>query len=199
MPDENAIETLLTGGDPRSLRNADIVVGAASRQPERLEELVRCVFSADEVVRMRASDALEKVCRSDPHLVQRFVPLLLDDMSHIEQASVQWHLAQMLAEVSLDRAQQARAVAILEHNLDTSGDWIVVNLTLQALGVFARQDLAVRANLVKRLDSYQHSRYKTVASRARKMLAQFNSRPPAPSPVCSCCRRGAPGRQRRSP
>jgi hypothetical protein len=36
------------------------VIDAASRRPERLEELVQCVFSADEIVRMRASDALEK-------------------------------------------------------------------------------------------------------------------------------------------
>jgi hypothetical protein len=54
------IEALLTGGGPRSLRNAGIVIDAASRQPERLEELVQCVFSADEIVRMRASDALER-------------------------------------------------------------------------------------------------------------------------------------------
>jgi hypothetical protein len=59
-----AVEALLTGGDPRSLRNAGIVIDLASCQPERLEELVQCVFSADEVVRMRASDALEKVCPS---------------------------------------------------------------------------------------------------------------------------------------
>ena len=41
-----AFEALLTGGDPRSLRNADIVIDAASRQPRRLEELVQCCFSA---------------------------------------------------------------------------------------------------------------------------------------------------------
>jgi AAA+ superfamily predicted ATPase len=54
------VEALLTGGDPRSLRNAGIVIDAASRQPERLAELVQCVFSDDQIVRMRASDALER-------------------------------------------------------------------------------------------------------------------------------------------
>ena len=106
--DPGAVEALLTGGDPRSLRNADIVVDAASRQPERLEELVQCVFSAGEIVRMRASDALEKVCRAHPRLLQRFVPRLLGEMSRIEQASVQWHLAQILAEVPLDEGNRPR-------------------------------------------------------------------------------------------
>ena len=63
---------------------------------------MQCVFSADEIVRMRASDALEKVCRSRPALLQPFVPRLLGEMSRIEQASVQWHLAQILTEVRLD-------------------------------------------------------------------------------------------------
>lgn len=177
-----AVEALLTGGDPRSLRNAGIVIDAASCRPERLEELVQCVFSADEIVRMRASDALEKVCRSHPRLVQRFVPRLLGEMSRIEQASVQWHLAQILAEVPLDEEQQAQAITILEHNLDTPGDWIVTNCTLQALGVFARTSPAVRARLAERLHHYQHSRYKSVAARARKLLAEFDSTPPPARP-----------------
>ena len=167
------IEALLTGGNPRSLRNADIVIDAASRQPERLEELVQCVFSADEIIRMRASDALEKVCRAHPGLLQRFVPRLLGEMSRIEQPSVQWHLAQILTEVRLDEREQAEAIAILEHNLDTSGDWIVTNLTLQALAVFARTNPAVRTRLIERLHHYQDSPHKSVASRARKLLAEF--------------------------
>ncbi len=177
-----AIEVLLTGGDPRGLRNAGIVVDAASRRPERLEELVECVFSADEIVRMRASDALEKVCRAHPGLLRPFVPRLLGQMSRIEQASVQWHLAQILTEVELDEAERAAAITILEHNLDTSGDWIVTNLTLQALATFARTSPAVRTTLIERLHHYQDSPYKSVASRARKLLAEFGNQPPASPP-----------------
>lgn len=108
-----AVHALLTGGDPRSLRNATAVVEAASRNPARLAELVQCVFSTDEIIRMRASDALEKVCRYDPGLVQPFVPRLLGEMSRIEQPSVQWHLAQILTEVRLEEAEQAQAITIL--------------------------------------------------------------------------------------
>jgi hypothetical protein len=177
--EKSTIAALLTGGNPRGLRNAGIVIDAASRRPERLEELVQCVFSADEIVRMRASDALEKVCRSRPALLQPFVPRLLGEMSRIEQASVQWHLAQILTEVRLDDREQAAAIAILEHNLDTSGDWIVINLTLQALAMFARTSPAVRTRLTRRLHHYQDSPYKSVASRARKLLAELGSEPPA--------------------
>jgi hypothetical protein len=177
-----AVEALLTGGDPRSLRNAAIVIDAASRQPGRLAELVQCVFSPDEIIRMRASDALEKVCRAHPGLLRPFVPRLVGEMSRIEQASVQWHLAQILTEVELDEAQQAAVITILEHNLDTSGDWIVTNLTLQALATFAQTSPGVRARLIKRLPHYQDSPHKSVASRARKLLAEFGNQPPPASP-----------------
>ncbi len=65
------VETLLTGGDPRGLRNAAIVVDAASRQPERLEELVQCVFSADEIVRMRVIERTTKPLRDDAGKIRR--------------------------------------------------------------------------------------------------------------------------------
>lgn len=174
---QGTVGALLTGGDPGSLRNVDLVVGAASGQPERLAELVECVFSEDVIVRMRASDALEKVCRARPGLVQPFVPRLLTEMSRIDQASVQWHLAQILTEVQLDERQRAEAIAILERNLDTSGDWIVTNLSLQALATFARTSPEVRARLTGRLHRYERSRYKSVASRARKLLAEFGAGP----------------------
>jgi hypothetical protein len=180
--DPGKVEALLTGGDPRSLRNATIVIDAASRQPGRLAELVQCVFSPDAVVRMRASDAVEKVCRAHPGLLRPFVPRLLGQMSRIEQASVQWHLAQILTEVELDEAERAGAISILEHNLGTSGDWIVTNLTLQALATFARTSPAVRTRLIERLHHYQDSPYKSVASRARKLLAEFGNQPPPASP-----------------
>jgi hypothetical protein len=61
------------------------------------------------------------------------------------------------------------------NNLDTSGDWIVTNLTLQALAVFARISPAVRTRLIERLHHYQESPRKSVASRARKLLAEFRS------------------------
>jgi hypothetical protein len=146
---------------------------------------VQCVFSADEIVRMGASDALEKVCRSQPRLLQRFVPRLLAEMSRIEQASVQWHLAQILSEVPLDDQQQAQAIAVLEHNLDTCGDWIVTNCTLEALGMFAWTNPAARARLAERLHRYQRSRYKSVVSRARKLLDEFD-KPPGALPPEKC-------------
>jgi hypothetical protein len=59
-----ALQHRLSGGDPRTLGNVAEVVGNVLTEPRRLDDLIGCVLNSDdEIVRMRAGDALEKVCR----------------------------------------------------------------------------------------------------------------------------------------
>jgi len=170
---ERSIEELLTGGDPRKLQNVDEVTELALGDPHRLEELYRAVFSDDEIVRMRASDCLEKVCARQPELLEPYVERLLTEMAAVDQPSVQWHLAQVLGRVTLTDEERLGAVAILVRNLDTYDDWIVTNLTLQALADLTRADEGLRPTLLEQLHRYQDSGYKSVASRVRKLSAEF--------------------------
>jgi hypothetical protein len=57
-------EEVLAEGNRRSLGRATENVGIGLGHPERFDELFGCVFSQDEVVRMRAGDALEKSAAS---------------------------------------------------------------------------------------------------------------------------------------
>jgi hypothetical protein len=174
QPGDFEIERALTGGDPRRLQNAEIVVETVLRSPGRVEELLDCVFSRDEIVRMRASDALEKVCRQRPELLQPHVERVLGEMSEVDQPSVQWHLAQIVGEVELNQEQRGRAIVILERNLTEIDDWIVVNLSLEALARFARDDPRVVPGLVGLLRHHENSSYKSVRSRVRKLLGEFD-------------------------
>jgi hypothetical protein len=133
------------------------------------------MFHDDEIVRMRASDALEKVSRERPDLLDRFAKRLLTDVPKVDQPSVQWHLAQMLPRLRLSPIDRRRAVAVLKRNLDHHDDWIVVNLTLEALADFARQNPRLRTELLELLDVYEDDQHKSVASRAKKLIAEFRS------------------------
>lgn len=167
------ISEMLTGGEPRSLGKTDQVVQLVLSHPERLEELFECVFHPDEVVRMRAGDALEKVCYQEPEWFEPFKERLLNEVSGINQASVKWHLAQMFGEITMSQAEKERAVNIMLHNLETSGDWIVINLTLESLAKFAREHVLNHDTFVSFLQKHQQSPYKSVASRANKLLRKF--------------------------
>jgi len=179
--DPSPIHDRLSGGNPRTLHNVDPVVKTVVAEPERLDELIVCVLdSEDEIVRMRAGDALEKVCRAQPVLLQPHVSLLLGDMAQIHQPSVQWHVAQMLGHVRLTPTQRHRAARLMNANLDESADWIVLNCSLDTLAVLARQDPAVVDDLRRQLRRHEQSGYKSLANRARKLRIEFAPYPTAP-------------------
>jgi hypothetical protein len=169
------ILTMLTGGDSRSLGMTEEVVLKVLKKQSTLEELFSCLKSEDEIVRMRASDALEKVCSQQPEWFIPYIKFLLNEMSKIDQASVQWHLAQMLCEVRLTKAQAGKAIIILLNNLDKSTDWIVENLTLDALAVFVRKGLFEKAQFLKILDKHKASKHRYVVSRVTKLQKEFKN------------------------
>ena len=170
---DSDLERLLSGGDPRSLEGVEQAIASVWSDRATLGVLFECLFSADEVVRMRASDALEKVARSRSELFADFKQRLLGEVARIEQPSVQWHLAQILAEIDLTVDERERAVAILKQNLERYDDWIVLNLTLQALAQFAQHDPRLRDELIPILHHHQKSSRKSIAKRATRLLDEL--------------------------
>lgn len=167
------IAKTLSGGDPRSLGRAEKVVELVLESPGRLAELFECLWSEDETLRMRASDALEKVCRRRPELLVPFTRRLLPEVPKIPQPSVQWHLAQILAGLPLHGDDRRRAIAVLRRDLARYDDWIVTNLTLEALASFARPSPRMHKSFARLLMDYVNSPYKSVAKRAGRILAEF--------------------------
>lgn len=168
-----SIQEMLTGGDPRSLGRTKEVVELVETHQERLSELFECLFVSDEIVRMRAGDALEKICRVHAEWFDAYKERLFTDMHWARQPSLQWHLAQMLDEMRLSPAEQQRAVKILRHNLETLDEWVVTNLTLEALASFTRKGAFSPHDFVPLLHRYAGNRHKSVANRARKLLNEF--------------------------
>ncbi len=163
------VRRTLTGGDPRSLGQADDVVRAVLGDRLLLGSLIECVFDDDPMVRMRASDALEKICRREPSWLVPHSECLLTEMAAIDQPSVRWHVAQMLARIPLTPRQRASAVAILEGNLTTSSDWLVLNHSLEAMAEFVREDPTLAGMFDSHLARLERCRLHSVARRAARL------------------------------
>lgn len=170
------IAGILSEGDPRSLGRNNEVVAHVLAQPRQIGALFDCVFHDDETIRMRASDALEKVSRDRPDLLQRYSRRLLTSMPKIDQPSVQWHLAQILPRLRLSPIERRRATAVLKRNLDHYDDWIVVTSTLEALAEFARRSRRTPSGLLNLLEIYAEDHRKSVAHRAGKLVAEFSGK-----------------------
>lgn len=164
---------MLTGGHPNSLGRAEEVVGLVLADQSQLAELFKCLDSSDEVVRLRAGDALEKVCRRNPEWFQPYVYHLLNVVGAINQPSVQWHVAQMLVKIKLTADEQQRSVSWLWRTFNRTTDWIVISETLTALSHFAKTNPAMRNRLITALKKTQQDPRQAVAKRATKLLSEL--------------------------
>ncbi|MGD1891785.1 MAG: hypothetical protein ACFB15_14490 [Cyclobacteriaceae bacterium] len=174
---ENSLEKRLSGGHPNSLGNTVEVVDEVLTKPERLEELYQCYFSDDEVVRLRTSNAMKRICQQYPNWLVPYIDRLLTEVASIEQASAQWTLAQLMQQLHsyLTPEQQRKATDVLQYNLTHYDDWIVLNHTMQSLANWAKENIALREWLIPQLARLMDDDRKSVANRASKLYSFFST------------------------
>jgi len=171
---ENFIDMLSVGGKSNSLGRAAEVIELVLRDTSRLDELYNCLFSDDAWVRMRAADALEKICRQHPDWLQPYIDKFPDELATSPRASIQWHLAQIYSQVELTDSQRDFAVRWLEHLLATKDvDWIVAANAMDALAKFTKERHFPKAKMITLLKVQQEHKSNAVIKRATKLLAEL--------------------------
>ncbi len=166
---------MLRGGHPNSLGETEQVVAIVLADHGRLAELFAAITDSDEVVRMRVGDALEKVCREQPDWFVPHIDAILNDLGSVDQPSVQWHVAQLLQHLRADLSveQKQRATRLLQRNLTTSTDWIVLNVTMDVLTEWATDAPALAGWLRPELERLLQDQRRSVAKRASVRLAKL--------------------------
>jgi hypothetical protein len=169
----NIFEEMLTGGHPNSLGNTVEVVDIILADKSKFDDLYQCYFSKDEVVRLRVSNAMKRICKEHPDWLVPYLDKFLNDIAKINQASTQWTLAQLFLWLEKDMTpnQLAKAKVILKNNLENNNDWIVQNTTIETLSMWAKKDDELREWLIPKLEDFTKMGRKSVAGRAQKMLA----------------------------
>ena len=176
--DERFVEVLAVGGRSNSLGRVEEVIAAVLDDRDRLEELIDCLSADDAWTRMRAADALEKVCRERPDWMAAHVDRLQRDLSDSTQPSIQWHLAQIYRQVDLTDAQRRRAVRWLTELLATTDvDWIAAANAMQTLVAFAEEGHVDPALCTPLLRIQLGHRSASVVKRATKLLAGLADTP----------------------
>ncbi len=141
------LEALLEGGDPRHLKGVTRAIGEVQRDPSLLDELVALLEHADTIVRMRAADALEKLSRTDPACLDRHSAVLRRLATTTDQASLRWHLAQMIPRLPLPTRERRTMVRVFKRYLDDKSA-VVKASAMQAMTDFALADPALRRTVI---------------------------------------------------
>lgn len=143
---------------------------AVLSSPEQVVELFDCYESADEVVRLRVSNALRRVQAERPDLVVPLVERLLAEILELDQPSAQWTLPKLFAgaEADMNSRQQAEAIKSVKRNLAQHSEWIVRNNSITYLSRLALSDKVLRSCLLPHVNRHSKDTRNSVAKRARK-------------------------------
>ena len=169
-------EKRLTGGHPNSLGNTIEVVDEVLANENYFEELFNCYFSEDEIVRLRVSNAMKRICKEQPAFLAPYLDRFISEISLIDQPSTKWTISQLfeLLETNLTKEQLAQAKSIIKHNLETESDWIVLNNSMETLANWAKSDSDLKKWLVPNLERLAKDERKSVSKRATKLLTKIS-------------------------
>lgn len=173
-----SVEQRLTGGHQNSLGNTEEVVEDILSGVVPLEELYQCYFSQDEVVRLRVSSAIKRICKARKEWVVPYIDRLLTEIARINQASTQWTLAQLflLLENDMTAAQLVAAKKHLKDILQHHNDWIVLNTTMETLLHWSMNDAELKQWLRPELQRLKDDPRKSVSKRATKYLSALDKK-----------------------
>lgn len=168
-------EERLKGGHPNSLGNTIEVVNEVLAENDLFNELFNCYFSNDEVVRLRTSNAMKRICKAKKSILIPYIDRFLTDIAQIDQASTQWTLSQLFGMLDKDmtKNQIEQAKEIMKNNLLNHNDWIVLNQTMDTLTKWAKNDVDLKDWIKPHLERLTADERKSVSGRAKKMIEKL--------------------------
>ncbi|OQW32641.1 MAG: hypothetical protein A4E19_04560 [Nitrospira sp. SG-bin1] len=173
---------LLKGGDRRSIGRSNHVVALVRRQPALFPVLIGGMHHADELVRMRAADAVEKLTEMNPEWLRPFKARLITLAGRATQQELRWHLAQMLPRLTLSKRDRVIVLALLRRYVKDESR-IVKTFAMQGLTDLAKQDPRLAKSIRPLLLSLTRTGSPAMKSRGRKLLLQLNALTlPRPAP-----------------
>lgn len=169
----NDFEKRLTGGHPNSLGNTIEVVDEVLEKAELFDELFNCYFSSDEIVRLRVSNAMKRICKVKPNYLVPYIDRFISEIAKIDQPSTKWTIAQLfeMLDSELSQKQLEQAKRIVKENLVSESDWIVLNNSMETLGRWSKSDAELAKWLTPQLERLAKDERKSVSKRASKLLA----------------------------
>lgn len=166
---------MLAGGDRRSIGRSNEAVALILENPELFDALFSGLLSDDPVIRMRSADAVEKVTAIHPEYLVSHKQTLLNTLARVEQPEVRWHVAPMLARLSLSETEQKMVVdLLLSYTRDRSS--IVKTMAMQALYDLSERYEMLQPAVRTHLEELVAIGTPAMKARGKKLLARLHRR-----------------------
>lgn len=177
----NQIIEWLSGGDRRSDGDSDEVVSLVLERPEIFDDLYDALFNSDNVVRGRASDALEKVGRTKPGLFIEHVSEIIKVAKEDGNFEVRFHLAMLLGHMAMYEENIEEITSALRELLNDRTAF-VKSWTIASLCIIARLYPSKKQAVIKWISTLDGDKSIAVRTRVRKGLeVLLNENAPFPA------------------
>lgn len=164
---------MLTGGDRRSIGRANEVVSRVLKEPDLFDTLISGMLLNDPVLRMRCADVVERVTAIHPEYLLPYKRIFLDALRKIEQAEVRWHVAPILARLSLSDDELKSAVNVLIDFLKDRSS-IVKTAAIQALYELTMRNQSLLPLVLGHIKDVVVTGTPAMQARSRKLLAKLS-------------------------
>lgn len=161
----------LSGGDRRSIGNANKVVAHVLKNPSLFAALFNGLNHEGGLIRMRAADAIEKISRSKPGLLKPYTNELIKKTAKSDQAEVRWHLAQIFSRIILTAPQKKYVIKILISYFENDNSAIVKTCSLQTLFEFSKTDAQLEKTVRRLIKKAGHSTSAALRKRASLIIS----------------------------
>jgi HEAT repeat protein len=173
----NQILEWLLGGDLRSDGLSAEVAAFVLDHPELIDELMDGLEEEKDLVRGRTADALEKIARSEPGLVEPYLARLIAVADRDSVAMVKMHIAMLLGHLTMfedhtDLIQEA-LVGLLEDKGVFARSWAIASLSILGRQFPERREGIV--NSIARLGNDESIAIRTRVRKALKVLTDDRS------------------------
>jgi hypothetical protein len=172
MRQSETVRAMLSGGDRRSIGRVAEVVDLVEAYPHELPSLVLCLWDVDARVSMRAADALEKLSRTKPSLLQPNKGQFLGLLAETTKQEVRWHLAVMIPRLQLTDSDCRRVTKILQFYLEDQSS-IVKTSAMQGLADLSKQFAWLRPTVIDLVRSLSRTGTPAMRARGRKLLQEL--------------------------
>lgn len=164
----------LTGGDLRSIGDADAVVAIVGDNQDCFDEVFQGFYSDNPVLRMRVSDVIEKSARRYPELLNKHTVAIVKRLPvWDEQQEVKIPLALMLGYLTLSKAQLPTVKKYLRKWLPDTRSRIVQVNCMHSLVDLGLKHGESREALINLVNEQMEKGSAAVKARGRKLLKKL--------------------------
>jgi len=164
----------LGGKDRRSIGKSDKIVSLVVKNEKLFDELFNCLYSYNEVIRMRAADAIQKVVALKPDLIKKYKDEVLK-IAKIDQQEVRWHIAQMIQHLGLTTSDTKIAYKFLIKYLKDDSK-ILKTFSMQALADLTDIEPSLKHKVIKIIESQLKNASPAILSRGNKLIKKLKGK-----------------------